>query len=125
MTDLTNEELKQKIETLEATVSTMKTDLSITKQLLAQSVTADPTGSVAIADLPAISDDEIGENPQVILEHATGTKRGYLSQLLEEVPKQEITETDIPAAVNSATAGSGFGGFRYQVTGSKLELFTS
>lgn len=123
MTNITNEELIQKVTALEKTMSEMKSDLSITKQLLAKTVTADPTGSVAIADLPAISDDEIGENPQVILEHATGTKRGYLSQLLEEIP--EITAEDIPPAVNDDTEGSGFGGFRYTTSGTTLNLFTS
>ncbi|TVO35096.1 hypothetical protein [Vibrio algivorus] len=123
MTEITSEELKQKIEGLEKIISNMKTDLSITKQLLEKSTRADPTGSVAISDLPAISDDEIGENPQVILEHATGTKRGFLSQLLDQLPDLEVT--DIPAAVNSTDSGSGFGGFRYTVDGSTLNLFTS
>lgn len=123
MTEITSEELKQKIEGLEKIISNMKTDLSITKQLLEKSTRADPTGSVAISDLPAISDDEIGENPQVILEHATGTKRGFLSQLLDQLPALEVT--DIPAAVNSTDSGSGFGGFRYTVDGSTLNLFTS
>ncbi|GLT13918.1 hypothetical protein [Vibrio algivorus] len=123
MTEITSEELKQKIEGLEKIISNMKTDLSITKQLLEKSTRADPTGSVAISDLPAISDDEIGENPQLILEHATGTKRGFLSQLLDQLPDLEVT--DIPAAVNSTDSGSGFGGFRYTVDGSTLNLFTS
>lgn len=118
-----NKDIKQQLETLEKSITALKTDLSLTKQLLARETKSDPTGSVAIADLPAISDDEIGDNPQVILEHATGTKRGYLSQLLEQTP--DLDAKDIPPAVNSADADSGFGGFRYTIDGSTLNLFTS
>ncbi|PMS91966.1 hypothetical protein [Vibrio parahaemolyticus] len=38
---------------------------------------------------------------------------------------QPIDNLDIPAAVNSSTAGTGFGGFRYTTSGTTLNLFTS
>ncbi|EID0698378.1 hypothetical protein LA277_003521 [Vibrio parahaemolyticus] len=36
-----------------------------------------------------------------------------------------IPVAKVPAAVNSATAGSGFGGFRYVLSGNTLNLYTS
>lgn len=109
----------ERIEQLEKSLMSLSRDLSIIKQLLDKNSSSEPTGAVAIADLPAASAEELAENPQLIFEHATGTKRGYLSQLFEQ-----LDATDIPAAVNSADEGSGFGGFRYTTDGTTLNLFT-
>ncbi len=113
----------ERIEQLEKSVASLSRDLSIIKQLLDKNTRTEPTGAVAIADLPAASAEELAENPQLIFEHATGTKRGYLSQLFEQMPDLEVT--DIPVANNSSTEGTGFGGFRYTADGSTLNLFTS
>ncbi len=110
---------EEQIKKIEDTIQALSRDLNIMKQAMARSAT-EPTGAVAIADLPAVSAEELAENPQLIFEHATGTKRGYLSQLFEQ-----ISSKNIPAAVNSDTAGAGFGGFRYTVSGTALNLFTS
>ncbi len=108
------------VKQLEEQVTALTRDLSIVKQLLVKATRDVPTDSVAISELTAISEVELSENPQLIFEHATGTKRGYLSQLFEQLDVK-----DIPAAVNSADAGSGFGGFRYVLDGSTLKLYVS
>lgn len=149
----TPEELELKIDALEQLIKKVKSELSINKQLLQRAVGEEPTSSIAISELTAITDDEMSDNPQLVFEHATGTKRGYLSQLIEEViselpevATQEEVDTggndeksvtpltlrntkfinnQIPSATNSDTAGNGFGGFRYTISGSTLNLFTS
>lgn len=125
MTECTNEELIQKLETLEYALKCVKKELSINKQLMQRSLNDEPSDSIAIADLTAITDDEISDNPQLVFEHATGTKRGYLSQLVAVIPDMDITPGDIPPAVNSDIEGDGFGGFRYTFSGTTLNLFTS
>ncbi|GAM66359.1 hypothetical protein JCM19236_3811 [Vibrio sp. JCM 19236] len=70
-------------------------------------------GEDKIEDLPEISEIELDENPQLVLEHITGTKRGYLTQVLKKI---ELSNQDIPFAPNSNTANSGSGGFRYYIT---------
>ncbi|MFV0448055.1 MAG: hypothetical protein ACK5MF_06290 [Vibrio sp.] len=107
---------------LKEMVSNLSRDLSIVKQAIARSST-EPTGSTTISDLPAASAEELGENPQLIFEHATGTKRGYLSQLFEQAPDLDVT--DIPAANNNSSSGTGFGGIRYVKDGATLKIFVS
>ena len=113
----------ERIAQLENNVESLSKDLAIIKQLLQKNAGTDPTGAVAISELPAASAEELSENPQLIFEHATGTKRGYLSQLFEQAP--DLNVTDIPAANNSVNAGSGFGGFRYVIEDTTLKLFVS
>lgn len=125
---------------LKEMVSNLSRDLSIVKQAIARSST-EPTGSTTISDLPAASAEELGENPQLIFEHATGTKRGYLSQLFEQAPDLEPSDipnipatkitsevlkiAQIPAVNINATAATGFGGFRMTQSGTTTNLFTS
>lgn len=50
----------------------------------------------------------------------------HLTQLIQSASSSgEVGVQDIPPAVNSADADSGFGGFRYTVDGTTLNLFTS
>lgn len=95
----TLQKLELKIETLEQLIKKVKNELSINKQLLQKAVREEAIPSISIGELSAITDDEISENPQLILEHATGTKRGYLSQLVEEVLVEIPTASEIKTGV--------------------------
>lgn len=153
MSESTIKDLELKVEALEVLVKKVKNELSINKQLLQRSAGVEPTSSIAIGELTAITADEMSDNPQLVFEHATGTKRGYLSQLIEDVlmelpsaaSQKEVDEGiddsksvtpltlrdtkfihgQIPSATNRDTAGNGFGGFRYTTSGTTLNLFTS
>jgi hypothetical protein len=47
------------------------------------------------------------------------------TQVASNITSGVLAAERVPAAVNSASTGVGFGGFRYQVSGSKLYLYTT
>lgn len=112
------------------------------QQALSVAMRTEPSGTTTVGSLDNASAAQLDDNPLFYIEHADGGLNVYLSQIVAQAQKdidaKSITSgtlntgrlpvipiAKVPAAVNSATAGVGFGGFRYTVSGTTLNLFTS
>ncbi len=115
--------MSNEIQELKQTIYKLQKELNVLSQRVSVRAASDATGTTTISNMPAATDEQIDGNSILIVETGDGTKRGYLSQLLTHTPELDVA--DIPAANNNAMAGTGFGGFRYQKTGTSLELFVS
>ncbi|KIP71412.1 hypothetical protein SN11_16880 [Vibrio harveyi] len=122
------------VELLEETIKKLHERVIMLEQLVkVSSRTSEPDGTTTVGGLSNISDAQLGDNPLLYTEHPDGGFNVYLSQIItkaqENIPAENLTgEVDpeaIPPAVNSGTAGSGFGGFRYVKEGTTLKLFVS
>lgn len=122
------------IEELEKRVVELTEKVIILQQALSVSMRTEPSGTTTVGNLENASAAQLDDNPLFYIEHADGGLNVYLSQIVAEtqknIPAENITSGTlglkrVPAAPNSPTAGSGFGGFRYQKDGTTLKLFVS
>ncbi|CAH1521250.1 Whole genome shotgun sequence [Vibrio owensii] len=95
---------------------------------------SEPAGTTTVGSLTNISDAQLANNPLLYVEHPDGGLNVYLSQIVTEaqkdIPAENVTTGTlglkrIPVAPNNSEAGNGFGGFRYTISGSTLNLYTS
>lgn len=81
-------ELNQRVLELTETVDSYQRQAIVNQQYAeASAASAEPNGLMPIPDLPPITTEEIEQNPLMIFEHPTGTKRGYVTQLVVAFPK--------------------------------------
>lgn len=113
----------------------------ILQDTVSKSTRSEPAGTSTVGELTQITAEQLDADPSLYIEHPDGGLRANLSQITtkarEELPAENLTGTintgrlptipkeKIPAANNSSTAATGFGGFRYTVSGSMLNLYTS
>ena len=134
----TIENLEKEIDTLKETIYELHKEVITYRQYFSQRDAGDISGYTTIPNLTPANAEQIERSNLLVIETSDGTKRGYLSELLgkleaddvPELPATKITSETfgverIPAAVNSATSGAGFGGFRYIKDGTTLKLFVS
>ncbi|EIO4560653.1 hypothetical protein LQM11_001209 [Vibrio parahaemolyticus] len=132
------ENLKEEIETLKSTIYKMHKELIVHRQHVQQRTVRDLSGYVTIPNLTAATIEQLNDNTILVVQTADGTMRAYLSEIFSKLAASDIPSLDankitsgvfdrkrIPAAINSSTSGVGFGGFRYTVSGTTLNLFTS
>jgi hypothetical protein len=83
------------------------------------------TGDVTIHGENANIDDVTPTTIKAYIDTADGTKAELVHTHVIADVSGVVPIAQIPVANNSAAVGSGFGGFRYQVTGTTLDLFTT
>ncbi|EPW6724475.1 hypothetical protein ACWONS_003501 [Vibrio parahaemolyticus] len=146
MTDKIIKQLEDEINMLKNTVYELHKEVITQRQYFKLRAAGDVSGYTTIPNLTPASAEQVGRGNLLVIETSDGTKRVYLSELLGEMVDGDIPDLDadkitsgtfdterlptipvtkIPVAVNSATVGAGFGGFRYTVSGSMLNLYTS
>lgn len=130
------------IEQLKSDLDSMTRRVIMLEQYISAATRTEPSGTTTVGALTNISDEQLGDNPLLYVEHADGGLNVYLSQIVAQAQKNidagsitsgtldadrlpDIPAAKIPAAVNSADAGTGFGGFRYTVSDVEADLFTS
>ncbi|PNP21951.1 hypothetical protein AL471_014340 [Vibrio alginolyticus] len=130
------------IENLRTELEAMTKRVIMLEQFINSATRSEPAGTTTVGALTNISDTQLADNPLFYVEHADGGLNVYLSQIVAQAQKDIAAESitsgtlntgrlptipvgKVPAAVNSATAGAGFGGFRYTVSGTTGNLFTS
>ncbi|EIZ1550931.1 TPA: hypothetical protein GRR64_19220 [Vibrio parahaemolyticus] len=138
--------LEEEIEALKNTIYEMHKELIVHRQHIQQRTVRDLSGYVTIPNLTPATVAQLDDNTILVVQTADGTMRAYLSEIFSKLTASDIPDLDankitsgtlnadrlptipvtkIPAAVNSATVGAGFGGYRYTVSGTTLNLFTS
>ncbi|ALR91323.1 hypothetical protein [Vibrio alginolyticus] len=138
MVNKTTQQLEEEIALLKRTIYELHKEVITHRQYFKLRAAGEVSGYTTIPNLTPATAEQIERGNLLVIETSDGTKRGYLSELLgkleagdvPELPASKITsETfdakQIPVAVNSATSGGGFGGFRYQKTSGELNLFVS
>ncbi len=140
------EQLKTEIQTLKQALYELQKEVIVHRQHVQQRSVRDLSGYVTIPNLGPATVAQLDDNTILVVQTADGTRRAYLSEILSKIDADDIPDLDaskitsgtfdsdrlptipstkVPAAVNSATAGSGFGGYRYTISGSMLNLYTS
>lgn len=140
------EKLKEEIEALKSTIYKMNKELIVHRQHVQQRTVRDLSGYTTIPNLTPATVAQLDDNTILVVQTADGTMRAYLSEIFSKLTAGDVPDLDadkitsgtlnvdrlptipatkVPAAVNSATAGAGFGGYRYTVSGTTLNLFTS
>ncbi|XEV13628.1 hypothetical protein ACBZ90_01625 [Vibrio alginolyticus] len=140
------EQLETEIQTLKHALYELQKEVIVHRQYVQQRTVRDLSGYVTVPNLEPSTVAQLDDNTILIVQTADGTKRAYLSEIFSKLDADDIPDLDankitsgtldsdrlptipstkVPAAVNSATAGSGFGGFRYQKSSSELDLFVS
>lgn len=140
------EKLKEEIDTLKNTIYAIHKELVVHRQHVQQRTVRDLSGYVTIPNLTAAAIEQLDGNTILVVQTADGTMRAYLSEIFSKLTASDIPDLDadkitsgtlntgrlptipvskVPAAPNSATVGAGFGGYRYTVSGTTLNLFTS
>ncbi|HBC3828673.1 TPA: hypothetical protein ACVU43_003006 [Vibrio parahaemolyticus] len=146
MTDKIIKQLEDEINLLKKTIYELHKEVITHRQYFKQRADGEVSGYTTIPNLIPATAEQVERGNLLVIETSDGTKRAYLSELLgklvaEDIPDLDASKittgtlnsgqlptipvTNIPAAVNSATSGSGFGGYRYTVSGTTLNLFTS
>ncbi|EOV3438317.1 hypothetical protein ACOW85_001688 [Vibrio parahaemolyticus] len=146
MTDKIIKQLEDEIKLLKKTIYELHKEVITHRQYFKQRADGEVSGYTTIPNLIPAAAEQVGRGNLLVIETSDGTKRAYLSELLGKLEVADIPDLDaskistgtlntdrlpiipadnVPAAVNSATAGKGFGGFRYTVSGTTLNLFTS
>ncbi|MGL1339037.1 hypothetical protein ACSTJQ_20935 [Vibrio parahaemolyticus] len=130
------------VEKLQSELEAMKKRVVMLEQFINSATRSEPAGTTTVGSLTNISDTQLADNPLFYVEHADGGLNVYLSQIVAQAQKDidagSITSgtlnadrlpvipiAKVPAANNSSAVGTGFGGFRYTVSGSMLNLYTS
>ncbi|CAI2318495.1 hypothetical protein [Vibrio parahaemolyticus] len=130
------------VEKLQSELEAMAKRVVMLEQFINSATRSEPAGTTTVGSLTNISDTQLADNPLFYVEHADGGLNVYLSQIVAQAQKDidagSITSgtlntgrlpvipiAKVPAANNSSAAGSGFGGFRYTVSGTMLNLYTS
>lgn len=140
------EKLKEEIEALKSTIYKMNKELIVHRQHVQQRTVRDLSGYTTIPNLTPATVAQLDDNTILVVQTADGTMRAYLSEIFSKLTASDIPDLDadkitsgtlntgrlptipvskVPAAPNSATVGAGFGGYRYTVSGTTLNLFTS
>ncbi|MGD1455287.1 hypothetical protein [Vibrio harveyi] len=130
------------IENFKVEFEAMAKRVIMLEQFINSATRSEPAGTTTVGALTNISDSQLEDNPLFYVEHADGGLNVYLSQIIAQAQKDidagainkgeldperlpKIPATKVPAAISSASAGSGFGGFRYILEGTTLKLFVS